>query len=218
MSGPSLVSFNRSVLQEAASAHERGLPLRVTEANSASCGGLAGVNNTFASALWAPNALLGLMWAGADGVDIHTRVDAANTPLQGRPSLAARPLLYGLILLARMLGGGAQLQDTTSHGGTGLSTWAVHLADGTQRALLVNTSAAAVSVNVDAARTAVARTLALRGPGLGATSGVTLDGQTLRADGRWQGRSTATTVQPHAGTYRLTVPDDSALLLFIPAR
>ena len=81
VSGPSPVNFNSSVLQEAASAHERGLRLRVTEANSASCGGLAGVNNTFASALWAPNALLGLMWAGADGVDIHTRVDAINTPL-----------------------------------------------------------------------------------------------------------------------------------------
>ena len=117
-----------------------------------------------------------------------------------------------------MLGVGAHLQETNRRGGVGLSTWAVHRTDGTQRALLVNTSADAVSVNVDAARAAVARALALRGPGLGATSGVTLDGQTLGADGRWRGSSTATTVQPHAGDYRVTVPGDSALLAFIPSR
>lgn len=217
VSGPNLVSFDTSIHQEAVSAFARGLPLRVTEANSASCGGLAGVNNTFATALWAPNALLGLMSAGADGVDIHTRVDAINTPLQGRPTIAARPLLYGLILLARMLGPGAYLQDTIRHGGAGLSTWAVYLADGTRRLLLVNKSANGFSVGVNASRTGAARTLALRAPSLGATSGVTLGGQTLDAHGRWRGRSTDTNVQPDAGTYRVTVPGYSALLVSIPA-
>jgi hypothetical protein len=37
-------------------AHRAGFPFRLTEQNSVTCGGLAGVSNTFATALWAPAA------------------------------------------------------------------------------------------------------------------------------------------------------------------
>ena len=84
-----------------------GLPLRLTEINSVTCGGLAGVSNTFATALWAPDALFELMRAGVSGVNVHVRTDAINAAFKlTSDGLAARPLLYGLIAFRRILGTG----------------------------------------------------------------------------------------------------------------
>ncbi|MGH8860499.1 MAG: hypothetical protein ACRDVG_04565, partial [Jatrophihabitantaceae bacterium] len=77
-------------------AHDAGLKLRLTELNSVTCGGKAGVSNTFATALWAPDALFTLMRAGVDGVNLHVRAYAINAPfsLTLRRGLQPRPLLY----------------------------------------------------------------------------------------------------------------------------
>ena len=48
----------RSVRRALRFAHENGMQFRVTELNSVSCGGNAGVADSFATALWAPDALL----------------------------------------------------------------------------------------------------------------------------------------------------------------
>ena len=39
--------------------------------NSVACGGKAGVSDTFASALWALDALFAVARSGADGVNLH---------------------------------------------------------------------------------------------------------------------------------------------------
>ena len=85
-------------------AARRRLPFRLTELNSVTCGGRRGVSNTFATALWAPDALFALLEAGVDGVDVHVRartINAAFVPVAG--GIGARPLLYGLMLFARAL-------------------------------------------------------------------------------------------------------------------
>ena len=61
-------------------AHDAGLRFRLTELNSVTCGGKPGVSNTFATALWAPDALFTLMRAGVDGVNLHVRAYAINAP------------------------------------------------------------------------------------------------------------------------------------------
>jgi hypothetical protein len=48
-----------------------GIPLRIDEANSVSCGGVQGVSNTFGSALWATGYLGQAMAAGAAGINLH---------------------------------------------------------------------------------------------------------------------------------------------------
>ena len=97
----------RSLEPAVAIARRAGLPLRLTEINSVTCGGLPGVSNTFATALWAPDALFELMRAGVSGVNVHVRTDAINAAFKlSRQGLAARPLLYGLIAFRRMLGPG----------------------------------------------------------------------------------------------------------------
>src|SRR6202035_525063 len=45
-------------------AHSNGVPLGIDEANTVSCGGVAGISNTFASALWATGYITQAMAAG----------------------------------------------------------------------------------------------------------------------------------------------------------
>ena len=91
-------------------ARSAGLPVRLTEINSVTCGGLAGVSDTFATALWAPDALFELAQAGVQAVNLHARVYTYNEPFTfDSHGLLARPLLYGLILFVRTLGPGARL-------------------------------------------------------------------------------------------------------------
>ena len=109
-------------------AHRAGLPLRLTEMNSVTCSGRRGVSDSFATALWAPDALFELLRAGVDGVNVHLRADAVNAAfILQRHGLRARPLLYGLIMFARMLGPGAQLVPLrlSAPGAPHLKAWAV---------------------------------------------------------------------------------------------
>ncbi len=64
-------------------AHGQGLPLRLDETNSASCGGQDGVSNTLASALWMVDYLLVAAQRGVDGVNVHGGLAACRgyTPL-----------------------------------------------------------------------------------------------------------------------------------------
>ena len=47
------------------------IPFRLDETNSVSCGGTAGISNTFASALWATGYLTRVMSIGVAGVNLH---------------------------------------------------------------------------------------------------------------------------------------------------
>ena len=53
-------------------AASHGASVRVSEINSAICGGLRGVSDTFASALWGADVLFGLAAEGVRNVDFHT--------------------------------------------------------------------------------------------------------------------------------------------------
>lgn len=86
------------------------------------------MSDTFATALWAPDALFELLRAGVDGVNVHVRPYTINAAFAVTPrGLGARPLLYGLILFARTLGPGAQLLDArlTANHPEHVKVWAV---------------------------------------------------------------------------------------------
>lgn len=139
-------------------AHRAGLPFRLTELNSVTCGGVEGVSDTFATALWAPDTLFELLRAGVDGVNVHVRPYTINAAFAVTPrGLRARPLLYGLILFARTLGPGAQLLDArlTANHPEHVKVWAVR--DGGAKSWWIradpsSTSAALVKFSVAGAR------------------------------------------------------------------
>ena len=75
--------------QAISSARALRLPLRVDELNSVSCKGANGVSNTFASALWAVEALFELAQDGVEGVNIHTLAGAMYQPFTSHRSARA---------------------------------------------------------------------------------------------------------------------------------
>jgi glycosyl hydrolase family 79 len=197
-------------------AHREGLPFRLTELNSVTCGGTPGVSNTLATALWAPDALFELMRAGVDGVNVHVRAYAVNAAFGlNRHGMVAHPLMYGLLLFTRMLGPGARLVAVGlhAHAGVHLKAWAVRVAGGILHVLLINKGRAPASVALRLPAVGAASVQRLLAPSVTARSGVTLDGQTLGRNDTWRGRRSNETLSPSFDGYALSVPATSAALV-----
>ncbi len=111
-------------------AHARDIPLRIDETNTVSCGGVPGISNTFASALWATGYITQAMSDGTAGINLEGNPAncAGYTPLCA-PSpadlasgeLRAEPEWYAL-LLDRSLVGARPLPVTVSAETTRSST------------------------------------------------------------------------------------------------
>jgi hypothetical protein len=202
-------------------AHDAGLPLRLTELNSVNCGGRPGVSDAFATALWAPDALFSLLRAGVDGVNVHVRTAAVNAAFAlGPAGLQARPLLYGLILFARTLGPDARLVTVRSRLSrpANVTAWAVRVGRDGLHVLLIDKSRRSERVSLRLPASGPAGVQRLLAPSASARSGVTLGGRALGADGRWYGPPVSQTVVPRDGAYTVTVRHMSAALITVRMR
>ncbi len=211
--------FATSVAGAVATAHAAGLEFRLTEFNSVTCGGKPGVSNTFATALWAPDALFTAMRAGVDGANLHVRPNAINGAFTiSRGGLVPRPLLYGLMMFTRTLGPQAQLVklQLRTPRSLDLSAWAVHVRNRILHVLLIDKSSRSIRVDLRLPAVAPASVQRLLAPSPYSRSGVTLNGQQLNYAGKWVGNARTQTVAPAArGAYWLTVPGRSAALVSV---
>ena len=202
-------------------AHRAGLSFRLTELNSVTCGGRPSVSDSFATALWAPDALFELMRVGVDGINVHIRDDAINAPFTlTRGGLDARPLIYGLALFARALGPDARLVALHVHAARRLHVklWAVRVGAHLLKVVAINKGALTAGVRLALAARGTATVERLMAPSVRATSGVTLDGQWLDRHGRWQGRRVLARIAPSRGAYELALPGASAALVSLHLR
>lgn len=196
-------------------AHRAGLPLRLDELNSATCEGRRGASNTFAAALWAPDALFALWKAGLDGANIHVRQGAANGAFSmSRAGVAARPLLYGLALFARAAGERGRLARLrVGQYVPSVRVWAVRR--GTRLNVVVldkGSHPANLMLRVPSQSPGLVERLSA--PSIHATTGETLAGQTLGPNGRWVGPRVVQQLSPGPGPrYDLTVPAYSGVLI-----
>jgi hypothetical protein len=209
--------------QPVAIARAHRLSLRVDEMNSVACGGVRGVSNTFASALWALDAMFALARVGVVGVNIHTFPRAAYElfkfkHVHGRWRAFVEPEYYGLLMFAQAAPRGSRLLALSGATGPGINAWATRAPNGQTRVVLINDSTASprvVAVRVPAA--AGAATLErLQAPSAAATSGVTLGGRSFSphtGTGLLSGRSHAVSVPAVAGEYAVTLPAPSAAML-----
>ncbi len=200
-------------------AHQTGLPVWVTEFNSVTCGGVAGVSNTFATALWAPDAAFELMRAGVQGIFLHDRQYAINDPFAfDDRGLRVRPLFYGLILFARTLGPDARRVPVRRQAkrSAHLKAWAVKVGEDTLHLLLLNKGPTSLRVALNLPATRAATVLRLLASSPGSRSGVTLGGQQVNSDGRWVGTAVHEAVTPRAHRYSLALPRFSAALVTVP--
>jgi hypothetical protein len=191
------------------------IPLRVSEMNSFTCGGRSGLAASFATALWAPDALFEMANIGVAAINWHIRPELPNAPFALDPQgVTAHPEAYGLALFTRMLGPSAQLIRVRNDAPAAFSikTWGVSSTHGTA-ILAINKGPQTVLTLIHALRSRDARVSRLLGRSPAALDGETLAGQTIGEDGRWHGERTITPVQSVRGMYPVRLPAYSAVLV-----
>jgi Glycosyl hydrolase family 79 C-terminal beta domain len=210
-----------------------GKPLRISEINSVSCGGKAGVSDSFASALWATDVMFNFAQVGVGGVNFHAGTGAAYTPFRFSVRLVrtgagerwgavfmptVNPLYYGILLFNQATANSARLLpvNTTTQGN--IKVWATLDAQQVVRVVLLNKDTVLggkARIQLSSPRPTGVLTR-LRAPSVKATSGVTLAGQTFdgTVNGLPLGPHTSEQVMPqNSGSYILDLPPASAALL-----
>ena len=211
-------AFSSDIAPAVEVAHAVGLKFRLTEFNSVTCGGKPGVSDSFATALWAPDALFTAMRAGADGANLHVRANAINAPFAiSRGGLTARPLLYGLLLFTRTLGPQARLVRVHLSGARSLdlSAWAVRVRGDILHVLLIDKGSRAVRVALRLPASAPASVQRLLAPSPYSRYGVTLAGRQLNYKGEWTGAPRIQTITAGPRGYSLMLSRRSAALMSV---
>ncbi len=179
-------------------ARETEVPFRLDETNTVSCGGVPGISNTFASALWAVSYLTQAMRLGASGINLqgnpancegYTPLCAPNAEDLADGTLVAQPEWYAL-LLARSLLGERPLHTTIAPAHRpNVEASTFQAADGALQYVLVDDDlpgarSVAVHLHVGAGFHG-ATILSLTAPSPEALTGVELGGQAVAGDGAW---------------------------------
>jgi len=200
-------------------ANNLNLPYRLTELGSGTCGGVAGVNNSFATSLWVINQLFSFMSAGLDGVNVHLRADTPNTAIEQNPALTsglqAEPLLYGLAAFANALEPNDVLTQVSGPLQPNVSVWAVYGSEG-WHLVLVNGSSSSQLVNLTVPATGAMTVTPLSAPAPWSGQ-VTFGGQTITPQGTWSGALDSSQVQPSNGAYPVVLPPASAVVADVSA-
>jgi hypothetical protein len=208
-----------------------GIPFRLDESNSVSCGGVAGISDTFASALWATAYITQAMAAGAAGINLqgnptnctgYTPLCAPDPAALASGSLRAEPDWYALLLTSSLAGDrplpttiSAEPQPNlvaASFAGPGHSLKVV-LADDEEP----GASPLALLLNVGAGLS-VGQILRLTAPSQSATGGVLLGGRAVAANGSWSTSMPTESASARSGAIALELaPDSAALVTVSPA-
>lgn len=109
----------------AALAARRGLPLRLSELNSAACGGRPRWSGTSAAAIWLTDTLFALVRTGFAEADVHTWDHARYAPfVVAGDTVRPRPPLAGMVAFARSAPPGSRLAAVRVRGSGHVRAWA----------------------------------------------------------------------------------------------
>jgi hypothetical protein len=227
--------FVREARPLVAVARERGLPIGMTETNSASCGGMPGVSNAFAAALWGLDFAFSLAEGGFVNVGFHTSYrpggGSSYNPIDtyGQQDSSGRwhyrnvvePLYYALYLFSRNASG-ERLLPATVETSANIRAYAVsRCADCAVKVFVLNKDLSAsgpVRVHVDRGM-GNGSLLLLDAPGLGSLApDIRYGGRQFDSDGVI-GAPNPITVRPDAhGDYVFTLPNAAIAVLTVEPR
>jgi hypothetical protein len=226
LSGPIRAREIASVRRYVSLAQAGGLPFRLDETNSVSCGGTAGISDTFASALWAAGFLPQVMSLGAVGVNLHGNVSRCSgySPVcaPGPEELAtgelvAQPVWYALLMMKGLVGDRPLPTIVVrSPKSQNVQVTSLIAADGRLDFLVsddepLGKRGAVVRLRAGAGYVG-ASTLALTGESLAALAGTSLGGAEVGPDGSWQPTEVGK-VHARSGVFEVEVPAASAVLV-----
>jgi hypothetical protein len=157
-------SAPRSLAWVVADARAAGVPAIISEANSISCGGIAGVSDSPASAVWAVRFVLSALKTGFREVRFHFSGSAYDPFIVHGGAVVDRPLESALVALNRWLPVGSSLR--TAGGQRGLLATAVSGDPGGPQVIFDNEHAQAQTVALRAAHTVVVEELSAGRAGL----------------------------------------------------
>jgi hypothetical protein len=212
-------------------ARSMGVPLSIDEANTVSCGGVPGISDTFASALWATGYITQAMAAGTVSVNLqgnpsncggYTPLCAPSPAALAEGALRAQPEWYAL-LLTRSLVGYRPLVTTISPEGSPDLVAAAFAGPGhSLKVALADDEASGASplaLHIEVGPgMGVAEIERLTAPSQNATSGVLLAGRAVATDGSWRPPSHVETVSTHTGILALELTPGSAALVTVARR
>jgi hypothetical protein len=195
--------------------------LRISETNTAACGGVSGLSDSYASALWVIGYLLTGAERGVAAMNFHGQLGGGcqrYTPLCGAGSneYTAEPIYYGM-LFTHLFGTGHLLPVTvTADAAAGLSAFALRpLAGGGVRLMAENLTGAPVAAIVSAGgQPGTASVLRLTAPSLLSTSGVTIQGSAVAANGTFTPGKAADVSCSAAGCPVTLAPYSAAIITF----
>lgn len=219
------------VADTVAAAARHGLPLRLDETNSSGLGGIPGVSDAYASALWAMDYTLLMARNGVAGLNFHgglglcgpalrhySPICATSAAERSAKVYSARPEYYGLWLASRMAPG--RFLPATVTTGRNLTAYAVEGSDGAMRIALIEKDPVGGSIRVAVRAgglSGTASVLRLTGGSLTATSGVAIQGSSVDRHGRLNpGQPDLVTLSE--GVLTAGLPLGSAALITVPSR
>jgi hypothetical protein len=227
--------FRREARPLIAAARARGLPIAMTETNSASCGGMPGVSNAFASALWGLDFAFTMAEDGFVYVGFHTSYrpggGSSYNPIDTyavrdasggwRYRNIVEPLFYALYLFARNASG-ERVLPVSVEAGANVRAYAVsRCPDCAVRIFVLNkdlSAAGTVRVRV-AGGVGDGTLLLLDAPALDSRAGeVRYGGRQFDTDGRIGAPETTTVHQGGPGNYDFTLPHAAIALLTVERR
>ncbi len=226
LSNAASTGLANALAPSAAVAHRRGLPIRIDELNTVSCGGDPSVSDTFAAALWVLDALFELARTGVDGVNIHTFPGAGYelfklSRVDGQWRAAIAPEYYGLLMFAQAAPPGSRLV-AIGNSTAPVKVWATRAPDGQIRIVMINKDvlrAHVVSLRAGDV-TGAASLERLEAPSPAASTGVTLGGQSFgsqTATGTLPAHSQSVIRLSAGSDYTVSLPPASAALLTLPS-
>jgi len=200
------------------SAGNYSLPYRISECNSINEGGLKGVSDAFASALWAYNFMWQVIQNNGVGVNFTQGNGSAYSPIGYTNNISfVRPEYYGLLAYKYGIAGGttvpATLSQTTS---LSCSSYACVKPNNEVDVSLINKeSATDIAFTIQLTGTAqTVKILRLSAPSLTATDGVTFGGSSVQADGTFS-VAAQDTFTVNNKTLVVNVPAGSAAIVVI---
>jgi hypothetical protein len=206
-----------------AASQSSGLPYRICEVNSFSGGGRPGVSDTMAAALWVLDYMYTLAANGCAGVNMESGVNhldfiSSYSPIgdDEHGHYVAKPEYYGM--LAFTMGSKGSLLRSELTAGPTLKAYATAAPRGALCLTLINKGPDDELLEVSIAARAHrgdALVTRLRASSVDASSGVTLGGAEVSADGHWKPLNPET-LHFDGGRLRVPLPAYSAAICTIP--